>query len=98
MKRYSQFILVLILFALLGRTVVTAVSSTAVNFGTTSTASPSDWSEVPVEEDESGDDDKTFHEFQAFGSIDISLSSGEILHSFLLLDHDQEIIVPPPQG
>ena len=98
MKRYSQFILVLILFALLGRTLVTAVGQTDVKFGTTSTASPSDWSEVPVEEDESGDDDKTFHEFQAFVLIAINLSSREILNSFPLLDHDQEIIVPPPQG
>jgi hypothetical protein len=98
MKQTGQFILVLIVFSLLGRTVVTAVYPSAIQFRTTPIASLSDWGEEPVEEDESGDDDKALHEFQTFVLADMNLSSGEIPRSLSLLDFDQEIVVPPPQG
>lgn len=94
MKRLSSLVLLLIVFALLGRTAVTSFCPEVF----TVTVASADLSEESSGEDEPGEDDKVVgkQEGTIFG-LERSPSLS-ILHVMPLQSTDAEIVAPPPQA
>lgn len=51
-----------------------------------------------AEEDDSGEDDKNFNDPPTGAELTFMLAFQKTIAAFILLDHIQEITVPPPQG
>lgn len=94
MKRLSSLVLLLIVFALLGKTAVTSFCPEVLTVAVAS----ADLSEESAEEDEPGEDDKVVGKQEgAISSLDQSPSLS-ILHVMPLQSADAEIVAPPPQA
>ena len=98
MKRISQAVLLIIAFALVARTAVSSFCPGLGKFSVSVTAPPSDWSEEPVEEDESGEEDTALTEINIWVASHQETAVPLPHDSFSLLEHELEIVVPPPQS
>lgn len=97
MKRATQIILVLIVFAMFAKIATVCIDP---GFGKATFASctvPSDWSEEPIE-DESGEEDKAIDDIRIWSYQHIQASVPQVHTNFFLPEHDSEVVVPPPQA
>lgn len=94
MKRLSSILILFVVFALMGKTAVTAFCPDFLPVSATSC----DWTEESSEEDESEEDDKALHVVSSL-ALSFTLVSGQFEHpASNLKTTTLEILAPPPQA
>jgi len=93
-KKLSSVVLLLIAFALLGKTAITSFCPQVLTYA----VATADLAEENMEEDESGEDDKVLGQRSAAASAHPESQRLFTPLVFHVLSHAREILAPPPQA